>query len=313
MLIDVVPIVRQLVPGLLRHARPSVACVRTTHQKYLVFDADSSRPACVVEIGDEDRLRRIDSILTSLHALCPREVPRPLACAAWGPGQVVQIQQGLPGLPWFRLSDTLTTPNTWRVLLERSVAMMRRFHDAISAVPEWVGSIDLGNALEEEARIWRSAGAPLSPPVAAALDACMQEIYDAPPMTTVAQHGDFSLNNLMVDADGLAVIDFEEFALTRIPLHDAIGLGLSFSMSQDNRCPISVRDCVERCIGGPRTIASFDAAVLRGLLLHHLLWRINQSQGHPARARLRAVLTTLAENVAVAPGNGLAGLTLAAS
>jgi hypothetical protein len=92
-LIDVVPVVRQLVPGLLRHSKPSVACVLTTHQKYLVFDADASHPACVVEIGDEKRLRRIDRILTSLHARCPREVPQSLACASWGPGTVVHIHQ----------------------------------------------------------------------------------------------------------------------------------------------------------------------------------------------------------------------------
>ena len=140
MLIDVVPVVRQLVPGLLKHAKPSVACVLTTHQKYLVFDADASRPACVVEIGDETRLRRIDGILTALHARCPREVPRSLACASWGPGTVVHIQEGLPGLPWFRLFETLTTLDRWQALLERSVAMMRKFHGAISDVPAWVGS-----------------------------------------------------------------------------------------------------------------------------------------------------------------------------
>jgi aminoglycoside phosphotransferase (APT) family kinase protein len=131
-------------------------------------------------------------------------------------------------------------------------------------------------------------------------------------MTAVAQHGDFSLNNLMVASDGMAVIDFEEFALTWMPLHDAIGLGLSFSMSQDGRCPISVRDCVERCIGGPRAVAAFDPGVLRALLLHHLLWRINQSHGVPARARLRTVLIALTAGVAAARGNGLSGLTGAA-
>ena len=311
MLIDVVPVVRQIVPGLLRHGRPSVACVRTTHQKYLVFDADPSRPVCVVEFGDQDRLRRIDAILRSLHGLCPREVPRPLACAPWAPGQMVQIQEGLPGMPWFRLFDTLTTKNKWQALLERAVAMMRRFHGAISSVPSWVGTIHLGHSLAEQARIWSAAGSSHAPRLAIALDACIERLRCAAPMMALAQHGDFSLNNLMVDADNMAVIDFEEFALTRMPLHDAIGLGLSFSLSQDGRCPISVRDCVERCIGGPGTIASYDDTTLRGLLLHHLVWRINQSQGHPARSRLRATLTALAEAVSVAPGNGLAGLAAA--
>ena len=307
MLIDVVPIVRQLVPGLLRHSRPSVVCVQATNQKYLVFDADPSRPACVVEMGDETRLRRIDGILTSLHALCPREVPRPLACTSWGPRTVVHIQEGLPGLPWFRLSDTLTTRPAWEALLERAVQVMRRLHGAVSAVPAWVGSVKPAWSLAEQARIWRATEGSHALQLFDALAGCIDRMHGAPPMTAIAQHGDFSLNNLMVAADGMAVIDFEEFALTRMPLHDAIGLGLSFSMSQDG-CPISVRDCVERCIGGPRAVASFEDDVLRTLLLHHLLWRINQSHGHPGRARLRAILIALALGVALAPGNGLAGL-----
>jgi hypothetical protein len=311
MLIDVVPVVRQLVPGLLTHPKPSVACVRTTHQKYLVFDADASRPACVVEIGDPRRLRRIHGILTTLHAVCPREVPRPLACAGWGANTVVHIQEGLPGLPWFRLSDTLTTLERWQALLERSVAMMRKFHGAVSGVPGWVGSVDLGSALAEQATLWQASGSS-NPRLAEAIGGCIDRVSSAPPMTAVTQHGDFSLNNLMVASDGMAVIDFEEFGLTRMPLHDAIGLGLSFSMSQDDRCPISMRDCVEHSIGGPRAVDAFDPGVLRALLLHHLLWRINQSHGVPARARLRAVLIALAEGIAAASGNGLSGLTRAA-
>ena len=309
MLIDVVPIVREALPGLLRQSHPSVACVRATHQKYLIFDGDPSRPACVVEFGDETRLRRIDSVLHALHPLCPREVPRPLACVPWGPGEVMHIQQGLPGVPWFRLFETLNAPGAWHALLDRAVAVMSRLHGATAAVPSWAGPVDIAGALAEEARVSRAADE--LPALDDAVARCLDRVGAASLLPAVAQHGDFSLNNLMVASDGIAVIDFEEFALTRIPLHDAIGLGLSFSMSQDGQCPISVRDCVERCIGGPAAIARFDDDVLRALLLHHLVWRINQSRGQAARARLRATLIRLAEAVAMAPGNGLAGFAAA--
>jgi Phosphotransferase enzyme family len=308
-LIDVVPIVRELVPGLLQHPRPSVACVRATHQKYLVFDGDASRPACVLEIGDETRLRRIDAVLHALHPLCPREVPRPLACVPWGQGEVVHIQQGLPGLPWFRLFETLGTTAAWHALLDRAVAVMSRLHGASAAVPAWTGSVDVAAALADEARASRAGGG--SPALEEAIARCIDRLGGAAVMPAVVQHGDFSLNNLMVAADGVAVIDFEEFGLTRMPLHDAIGLGLSFSKSQDGRCPISVRECVERCIGGAEVIARFDDDLLRALVLHHLAWRINQSRGHAARAQLRATLIRFAEAVAVAPGNGLAGFAAA--
>jgi hypothetical protein len=308
-LIDVLPLVREVLPGLLRHPRPSVACVRTTHQKYLVFDGDASRPACVVEIGDETRLRRIHSVLSALHPLCPREVPRSLACVACGPGEVVHIQEGLSGVPWFRLFESLTTPRAWNALLDRAIDAMSRLHGATAAVPSWAGSVDLADALAHQARIFRPDKE--SPLLDDAIARSVARLCGVEPIPAVAQHGDFSLNNLMVAADGIAVIDFEEFDLTRVPLHDAIGLGLSFSMSQDDRCPISVRDCVERCIGGAEAIDAIDADVLRALLLHHLVWRINQGRGKSARTWLRGTLIKIAEAVAVAPGNGLAGLAAA--
>ena len=304
MFVDVVPIVRQLVPGLLTHGRPSVACVRTTRPKYLVFDADSTRPACVVEFGDEGRLRRIDAILSELHWRCPGAVPRPLVCAPWGRGTAVHIQEGLPGLPWFRLADTLPTDAAWQSLLDRAVAAMRRLHVASAGVPEWVGTIDVREALAEQVRLCRSSGAPLAPRLLQQIEDCGTGLDGLTAVPVVWQHGDFSLNNLMVSPDAMAVIDFDEFGLTSMPLHDAFGLAFSFQWSQDGRCPIGIDECLKRCIGTPLPEA-FDDAAMRALLLHHLLWRINQSHGHPTRARLGIRLASLVERVAAAPGNGL--------
>ena len=308
MLVDVIPIVKQLVPGLLTHRRPSVACVRTTHPKYLVFDADSTRPACVVEFGNADRLRRLDAILSALHQRCPGTVPRPLACAPWGAGTAVHIQEGLPGLPWFRLADTLPTSVAWQSLLDRAVTVMRRLHAAMTGVPAWVGTVNVGEALAEQVGLCRANGSPLAPRFLRQAEECGNRLNGLAPVPTVWQHGDFSLNNLMVSPNSMAVIDFDEFGLTRMPLHDAFGLAFSFQLSQDGRCPISLGDCLERCIGAPEVFGRFDDGAVRALLLHHLLWRITQSQGHPTRARLRTRLIALAERVAAAPGNGLAAV-----
>jgi hypothetical protein len=312
MLIDVVPIVRQLLPGLLTDPRPSVACVSTTREKYLVFDGNAARPACVVEIGEEARLRQIDNILVRLSSRCPGAVARPLACTAWGRGHVVHIQEGLAGLPWFRLSESLRSVADWEALLERAAAVMHRLHDAVRGVPEWVSTIDLRAALARQVSTWQASAPDLDFAVRRGLNRCLMSLEGLAPMPAVAQHGDFSLNNLMVAPDSLAVIDFEEFGLTRMPLHDAIGLALSFPLSQDGRCPIPLPECVERSIGGSPVVRSMDDAVLRGLVLHHLLLRINQSNGQASRARLRATLSTLARRVACETGNGLSALTLAA-
>ena len=305
LLADVVPIVHELVPGLLTHRRPSVVCVRTTHVKYLVFDADPTRPVCVVEFGSAERLQRIDAILSELHRRCPGTAPRPLVCAPWGPDAAVHIQEGLPGVPWFRLADTLPTAGSWRALLERAVAVMRRLHTAVTGVPEWVSTVDVGEALVGQVRLCRENGSPLAPHLLRRIEESGILLSGLATVPTVWQHGDFSLNNLMVAPDSMAVIDFDEFGLTPMPLHDAFGLALSFQFSQNGQCPLSMAECLEQCVGAATAAAPFNDAAVRGLLLHHLLWRINQAHGHPTRAQLRARLAVLAERVTCAPGQGL--------
>jgi hypothetical protein len=310
-IIDVVAVVRRLVPGLLTHARPSVVWVRTTHPKYLVFDGDTTHPACVVEFGDAERLCRIDRILSELYRRCPGVVPRPLICARWDDQTAVQIQEGLPGMPWFRVADGLTTSAAWESLLDRAMGASRLLHAAIASVPAWVGTVDVHEALAEQVRLCRAGGAGLDPGLLRHVEECGGRLAEIGPVPARFQHGDFSLNNLLVTAGGAAVIDFEEFGLTKMPLHDALGLALSFPLSQVGRCPRAIADCFNRCITATIAAEPYGEATRRGLLLHHVLWRINQCHGHPTRAPLRARMVSIAERVAGAPGDGLLAVTSA--
>jgi hypothetical protein len=120
-------------------------------------------------------------------------------------------------------------------------------------------------------------------------------------LRTISQHGDFSVNNLMVAPEGIAVLDFEEFGLTNMPLHDAFGLALSFDWSQNGRCPLTLAECLASCLAP----AHPDADVTTALLLHHLLWRINRCAGQPARAGVCARLVDLLGQVCDGPDGSL--------
>ena len=62
------------------------------------------------------------------------------------------------------------------------------------------------------------------------------------------QHGDFSLNNLLVSPESIAIIGFDEFGRTRDPLHDVFGLALSVRVSQGDRCRLTARECIAQCV-----------------------------------------------------------------
>lgn len=311
MLLDVAAVVRDLVPGLLAHGRPSVVCVRTTSPKYLVFDDDPWRPACVVEFGEAVRLQRVDRVLTELHKRVPGAVPRPVCTAAWRNGTHVQIQDGLSGVPWFRVADNLLTTADWRRLLDRALTALVSLHAAIRDVPAWRGTVDVRAALVEQVRRCRARSTTVDTRLLRGIEEWSEEIGEGSAVPAVWQHGDFSLNNLMVAPASIAVIDFDDFGRTSMPLHDAFGLALSFPLSQGGRCPIAMADCLEQCLSramGDNTFADFE---LRGLLLHHLLWRINESHGRPSRAGLCARLTSVVERAATASGNWMSAVEAA--
>jgi hypothetical protein len=300
-MLEVVPLVRQLLPGLLQRGRPSVVCIRTTRPKYLVFDNDSTRPVCVVDFGVADRLLRVDRILSELYHRVPGGVPRSLCCSPWQDRMYVHIQEGMQGVPWFRVSDALTTAADWRRLLERAVAAMLRLHSAIGEVPAWVGRVSVRAELARQVSLLELRDISLS---ALALRRAEEwgEVFgglDSQP--GIWQHGDFSLNNLLVSADSLAVIDFDEFGSTLVPLHDAFGLALSLPLSQEGRCPLSRIDCVRACMERNLMGGAIAAEHLPGLLMHHLLWRINQCHGLERRAALHRILLGWVEDLASAP------------
>jgi hypothetical protein len=300
MMLEVVPAVRRLLPGLLNHARPTVACVCTTRPKYLVFDADAAQPACIVEFGESARLLRTDRILSELSSRLPHRVAAPLACAAWRGGTYVHVQEGLQGVPWFRVGDRIATDAEWRSLLDGAVRTMIALHAATRDVPAWTGSVHAGAALRREADACERHGCVLAPSVHVRVREWSATIDSGGVHPAFWQHGDFSLNNVLVDGASIAIIDFDEFGGTLVPLHDAFGLALSVGLSQAS-CPLSLRDCIRLAVAHATIDEAVDPAHLPGLLMHHLLWRLNQCHGLDRRTSLAGALLRWAHELAHDP------------
>ena len=303
MIFEIPALVSELVPGLFRESRVSIACVRTTQPKYLVFGADADRPACVVQFGPRDEMERTQRILSVLHAALPDMVAAPLACTAWRDDLYVQIQSGLPGMPWFRLGDRVRSARAWESLGQRAMAALRLFQDAVRGVPEWTGRLRPGAELRRQAAACAGHGLRLSTRAREGIDEAAEILDDLGERRHFWQHGDYCLNNLLISRSGLAIIDFDEFGGTLMPWHDEIGLSLSLNMLS----PQGARPMAEALQSVPMPQHAdwprlSDPHVSRGFVLHHLLWRINQAAGRPTRARARASLVGALERFAAGRG-----------
>ena len=115
-----------------------------------------------------------------------------------------------------------------------------------------------------------------------------------------AQHGDFSLNNLLFDTDSVRTIDFDEFGLTSMPLHDETGLALSMLALAPPSLTSPVDDYLAamRQSWGARAWPDEIQSHERAFVIHHVLWRINKSHGIDRRVAVKRWLIDLLRTLA---------------
>jgi hypothetical protein len=299
MMLDVPCLVRDLVPRAPSIGEMTVACVHTTRPKYLVFAGHAQRPAYVVQFGRGEDLQRTHRALLRLHARVGHAVPESLVCTSLGDGGYVHIQAGLAGLPWFRVADRCRDRTDWLDLLRRSLAVLARLQAGIAGVPEWTGAVHPGRELRERVAASSEVHAAGLARAARWADA-LERLGQVP---GACRHGDFSVNNLLIGDSEIGIIDFDEFGETMMPLHDEIGLALSLPLSQHGICPLSVRECLRVCLEHAVARGAADPGSLPGLVLHHLLWRIDRCRAWPTRAAVQATLTRYVSELIADPAS----------
>lgn len=292
-----------LAPGLFPNGSISVVRIETTRPVFLLFGSDWNRPVCVAQIGSHTYLETIRLVLSTLHNRIPDLVPASLACVSWRGEQYVHIQEGLPGMPWFRLRETLHGEGQWTRLEQKARRGLERFHAAIAETPDWRCRVVPGTALRHQVRLLAAQDSRLLPRTTRALDKAAETMDSLGEIEWFWQHGDFCLNNLLVTPSGVGIVDFDEFGATSVPLHDEIGLGLSvYQLSSHQE---------DWGMAGRHVLACVDPTLRRhpelspslpGLFLHYLVWRVNQGFGRPRReaacAGLRTIIDAFAEEPA---------------
>jgi phosphotransferase family enzyme len=302
MILRVADVLDDALPGRFDVRHLSVAALSATHPKFLVFERDRSRPACVVEMGPIAEMRRHHEVLMVLHARIPTIVPEPLACTQWDLDTAICVQGGLPGLPWFALRREYHGARQWQKLLEGSMRALCLFQMAARGERDWVTPVHPGDALRVQARACVDGGVAFDPAVIPLVMRRAERLDDCGVMASQWQHGDFSLNNLLISPGSAGIIDFDEIGETSMPLHDEFGLALSMRLSQEGACDLPWSSCLDACVRYPAERGGYDDQTVEGLLLHHLLWRIRRSLASPARAALRESLVKILDAFVANPG-----------
>lgn len=293
---DFIKQIAEQVVGLSEATSWSVACLATTNPVYLIFSHTSESPSYVVRVTPSGQNCTHD-IGVVLHQAAGSLVPEPLGLIHQN-GKRFSVQKGVPGMPWFQIAHKFSGPERWQALRTTTTDTLQEFHHRISrGLPDERLFIHPSQELRSAYQVflqlqrWVPDGLEATIKKYETALASLGEIYGTP------QHGDFSLNNLIIqeDPEQVTVIDFEDFNLTQMPLYDEFTLALSFYSATPDSIKPELTEELLFCMENSSISTGYDRQVIEGLFLFHLLSRLGHWSLGVKRQPYRQWLLTLLE------------------
>ena len=273
MILQIPRLIRRLLPHGVPLKDLNVIRIETTVAVYLVFEAQNDVPRWAVRIGTADTIARQHDILRRIHSRAPGLVAEPIICEELEGEGWVRIESGLDGTPWFALKRDLRTAEEWSTVRQRARVALGSLHAVIQQYPDWRVAVDpaaeMQRVLDLATRLEVASNA-----ACRAAAAAREVLTGCGRIESYWQHGDFCLNNLVFADPGAAVIDFDEFGMTAMPLHDEFSLALSFDEIIPRTYNQSLADHLSFCLQPALGKVSWQVAYVQALFVHHLFWRL---------------------------------------
>jgi hypothetical protein len=268
-----------------------VAFLRTTEPTFLVFGARQRHPLFVVKIGQCGPLAARSAITSRLHVLLPDTIARPIGVFPLDAERALFVEEGLPGVPWFRFGDRCKTPDDWRALRSSAIDRLRHFHAAVATEAAWIAA---PRALDVEVR--DMAGrlgeelAHVDGRAEAMIEGVSSELAALGAVGSISQHGDFVLNNLLVDEQRLYILDFADFGKWRVPFLDAFALAHSVNLlaREHVRWP-HLSDDLAACAAAETAGDAFSPRQKVALFVYFLLAAMIDTLHKPTRSDIRLI------------------------
>ncbi len=272
-MIQIETLVREQLPQLCANHTLSTLCLCTSNPAYLIFIDDSSFPDLVVRFAESEGIHHAHQIAKRLHSILGDLIPEPLVLIKSN-GQNISIQKGVNGRPWFQLAEKYSSLTQVDKIHTRAIDALNQLHQAISSSPDWVTSILPGDELRKCYQQCIDSGVTLPAETKTRVEQLAKSLDKVGELSTFSQHGDYCLNNLIIDNEEIHIIDFEDFGLSVMPLHDQFTLALSFHQLSPETSHISLKKAMDTCLNQTIIQPDLTAAHFPGLFLHHLLLRL---------------------------------------
>ncbi len=287
-------LIKNLIPEYER-SELSYLSLCTTNPVYLVFEEKSETPIFVVRLAKEELVIQTFKVLERLYLLLGNLVPRPIAVSQIGENKVT-IVEGVKGAPWFQLGVKYSTKEQWDELRLRGIAALNTFQKAVAKIDEWNSTFELGYSLRS--RLVESIDCGVCYPQIVK-DRIRHYVESLDSVAFIGQfsHGDYCINNLMIEEELVHIIDFDDFGITSAPLHDEFSYALSMFTCRPKKVNSSLKKELKKCIQLSNSKLESSQDIYIGLFIHHLLLRLGKWSEDDRRKDYRNFLLSLIEEV----------------
>ncbi|WP_100640495.1 phosphotransferase [Marinobacter salexigens] len=274
---------------------PSIACISTTRPIYMVFGDESDHPAYVIRKLNDDHDVHSQQVHNRLYQLAGNQVPEPVGVYEYA-GAKYDVQRGVSGAPWFQIKSKVRTAKA-RTHLEKNLwNSLTDFHSAIGTdAAHKSNNLQPHDELLQAYALYLDTEHTVDDKLGKLVGLAVSELSEIPSCPSIPQHGDFCLNNLIIDTSHITVIDFEDFEITAMPLYDYFTLALSLpSCSEDPSQAIHVLN--EPQIVTTAQSLGIASNTIRWHFLHHILLRLGPWSTGEKRAGYREWLKKILES-----------------
>jgi len=262
-------------------------CIRTTNPVYLMFRKESEFPDYVFHTGKNESLTHAFDTLQLIWAAAPNLVPEPLEVIQGKSERGLSVERGLAGRPWYQIAAQVSSQEQWQTLVDGAIRTLGYLRLAIQNHYPNV-TFNPTTKLTD----W--------------IESAYQYFETLPTMLVPPQHGDFCVNNLLIqnlEDEHYGVVDFEDFGKFSIPLQDEFSLALSLHQMRPSSAQQELVDVIKHCTTSAAKSLDLDGEAISHLLLIYLLERIGPWSDPALRGPFRDSMIALLSNLAGNPSS----------
>lgn len=271
----------------------SIACISTSRPVYLVFGAEPDCPKYVIRKLTNDHERQAHRTHVYLYSLVGNLVPKPIGICEYL-GDKYDIQEGVKGIPWFQIKSKYGSENALCDIELRLWCTLKNFQSSVDSESSINTSFQPHEELSKVYGQYKTIEKEVNPDLEKLVETATEELSKMSSCAQISQHGDFCLNNVIVDTSHITVIDFEDFGITKMPLYDHFTLALSLSNSPDPEQAVKV--LTEARVVEAAAQLGIPRIAIRWHFLHHILLRLGPWSAGEKRVQYRAWLKQVLDN-----------------